>query len=59
MFKLLPEALPDSGTRRNNALISSRKAGDVVPTPFLVLVSCFLTIVAAQSLQLGVVADNF
>ena len=54
-----PETPPDSGIWGNNALISFRKAGHVVPTPFLVRVNCSVTIVAAQSLQLGEVPDNF
>ena len=50
--------LPDSGIRRNNTLISYQKAGHLVPTPFLVLLNCSVTIVESQSLQLGVVSDN-
>ena len=38
-----------------NSPISSRKAGHVVPIPFLVLGIRVVTIVAAQSLQLGMV----
>ena len=49
----------DSGIRENNVLIDLRKAGHAVPTPFLVRVNCSVTIVAAQSLQLGAVFDNF
>ena len=49
----------DSGIRRKNDLVSFRKAGHVVPTPFLVLVNCSVTIVAAQPIQLGMVSDNF
>ena len=40
--------IPDSGFRRNNTLISFRKAGHVVPTPFLLHVNCSVAIVAAQ-----------
>ena len=58
-LSLGPETPPDSGIRINNTLISFRKAGHVVPTPLLVLVNCSVTIVAAQSLQLGLVSDNF
>ena len=54
-----PETPPDSGIWGNNVLISFRKAVHVVPTPFLVRVNCSVTIVAAQSLQLGEVPDNF
>ena len=49
------ETPPNSGIRANNSLISSRKAGHVVPIPFLVLGIHVLTMVAAQSLQLGMV----
>ena len=58
MFKLSAETLPDSGIRRNHVLISFPKAGHVVPTPVLVFVNCFVMIVEAQLLQLGVVSDN-
>ena len=50
-----PETPPDSGIRGNNVLISFRKAGNAVPTPFLILGIRVETIVAAQSLQLGTV----
>ena len=54
-----PETPPDSGFRANNVLNSFRKAEHVVPIPFLVQLNCSVTIVAAQSLQLGAVSDNF
>ena len=53
-----PETPPNSGIRGNNVHISFRKAKHV-PTPFLVLVNCSVAIVAAQSLQLGAVSENF
>ena len=46
---------PDSGIRENNVLISFRMTGHAVPTPFLVLRIRVVMIVAAQSLQLGMV----
>ena len=49
------ETPPNSGIRANKSLISSRKAGHVVPIPFLVLGIRVLTIVAGQSLQFGMV----
>ena len=59
MFKFSPETPPDSGMRANNSLTSSRKAGHVVPIPFLNLEIRVVTIVAAQSLQLGMVCVTF
>ena len=50
-----PENPPDSGIRANNSPVSSRKAGHVVPIPFLVLGIRVVAIVPAQSLQLGMV----
>ena len=50
-----PESPPDSGIRGNNVHISFSKAGHAVPTPFLVLGIRDVTIVAAQTLQLGMV----
>ena len=58
-YRSLPRPFLVLESGENNVLISSGKAGHVVPTPFLVLVDCSVTIVAAQSLQLGVVSDNF
>ena len=54
-----PDTPPDSGIRGDNVHISFKKAEHAVPTPFLVRVSCSVTIVAAQLLQLGAVSDNF
>ena len=53
-----PENPPDSGIRGNCTPISFRKAGHAVRTPFPSLGFYVVTIVAAQSLQLGVVLDN-
>ena len=58
-FSSPPETPPVSGIRGNNALISFRKAGHAVPTPFPVRVNCSVTIVATQSLQIGAISDNF
>ena len=59
MLKFYPETPPDSGIRAKNSLITSRKAGHVVPIPFLNLGIRVVTIVAAQSLQLGMVCATF
>ena len=58
-LSLASEIPPDSGIRENSTDIFLRKAGHVVPTPFLVRVNCSVTIIAAQSLQLRAVSDNF
>ena len=53
-----PETPPDSGIRENNDLVSFRKAGHAVPKPLLILGIRLVTIVAAQSLQLGMVVGH-
>ena len=57
-LSLGPETPPDSEIRGNSTPISFQKAGHAVPRPFLFLVFYVVTIVAAQSLQLGMVPDN-
>ena len=52
------ETPPDSGIRGNNVLSCFRKVGQAVPTPLLFLGIRFVTIVAAQSLQLGMVVGH-
>ena len=53
-----PETPPDSGIRGNSTPISFRKVRHAVTTPLLFLGFNVVAIVAAQSLQLGIVPDN-
>ena len=54
-LSLLPETLRILESGQRTVLSSLRNAGRVIPTRFLVLGNCFVTIVAAQLLQFGIV----